>query len=71
MKLSKIINLICIVVGAAIAIYSKAEEQQNEYLLIVGIFLLMFGLYRLSRNVPSKFENEKEETFVKTEEDED
>ncbi|MFD1063749.1 hypothetical protein ACFQ1Q_10875 [Winogradskyella litorisediminis] len=71
MKLSRFINILCIVTGGAIAIYSQAEKQQNEYLLIGGIVLLMFGLYRLSRNVPSKFENREEETFVKTENDND
>ena len=28
----------------------------------------MFGVYRTSRNIPSKFENQKEESFVESEE---
>ena len=74
MKLSRYINIICIIIGGAVAIYANAAEQQNTYVLVGGIVLLMFGIYRTSRNVPSKFDNPQEETFVKTEyieEDED
>lgn len=67
MKLSKILSLVCIIVGGAIAIYAQAETKQNAYLLVVGIVLLMFGVYSISRNIPSKFDNQKEETFVKSE----
>lgn len=66
MNISKAINLICIVGGGIIAIYSQAEKEQDTYLLIGGIVLLMFGIYRTSRNIPSKFEKE-EESFIKTE----
>lgn len=69
MNLSKKINIICIVIGGIVAIYAQAEKQQNTYILIGGIVLLMFGIYRISRNVPSKFDNPQEESFVKTEKD--
>ena len=71
MNLSRIINIVCIVIGGVIAIYAQAEEEQNIYLLVGGIILLMFGIYRISRNVPSKFDNQKEESFIKTEKDDD
>lgn len=67
MKLSKIISLICIIIGGIIAVYAQAETKQNTYLLIIGIVLLMFGVYSISRNIPSKFDNQNEESFVKTE----
>ena len=56
MKISRIINLLCIVIGGIIAIYAKAEEHQNTYLLIAGIVILVFGIYRTSRGIPSKSE---------------
>jgi hypothetical protein len=68
MNLSRLLNIICIILGGIVAIYAQAEEQQNTYLLIGGIVLLMFGVYRTSRNIPSKFENQKEESFVESEE---
>lgn len=71
MNLSRILNTVCILLGGAVAIYAQAETKQNTYLLIGGIVLLMFGVYRTSRNIPSKFDNPQEETFVKTEEDKD
>jgi len=46
-----------------IAIHAQAEEEQNAYLLVGGIVLLMFGIYRTSRNVPSKFDNQEEESL--------
>lgn len=50
----KYLNYILILIGAAVAIYSKAEDEQNQYILIGGIVLLMIGVYRISRTVPSK-----------------
>ncbi|MBT8244179.1 MAG: hypothetical protein HKP48_07790 [Winogradskyella sp.] len=69
--MSRLLNIICIVLGGAIAIYVQAEDQQNTYILVGGIVLLMFGVYQISRNVPSKFENQEEESFIQTEKDED
>ncbi|GGI57783.1 hypothetical protein [Winogradskyella haliclonae] len=71
MNLSRYINIICIIIGGAVAIYANAEAQQNSYVLVGGIVLLMFGIYRTSRGVPSKFDNPKEESFIQTEEDDD
>lgn len=67
MNISRTINFICIVAGGIIAIYAQAEEKQNTYLLMGGIILLMFGIYRTSRNIPSKNDKQEEETFVKSE----
>lgn len=71
MNFSRIINIIPIVVGGAIVLIYNIGENENEYLLIGGIVLLMFGLYRISRNTPSRLDNPQEESFVKTEKDED
>ena len=49
--MSRLINIILILAGGIIAIYSQAEENQNIYILIAGIVMLMTGLYRLSRNI--------------------
>lgn len=60
--------------GGLVAIYAQAQEQQNLYLLMGGVVLLMFGIYRTSRNIPSKYDNQENEneTFIVTEdEDED
>ncbi len=69
MNISRIINFICIVAGGAIAIYAQAEEKQNMYLLMGGLVLLMFGIYRISRNIPSKYDKNEEETFIKSEDE--
>ncbi len=70
MNISRLVNFLCIIVGGLVALYVQAEEKQNTYLLIGGVALLVFGIYRTSRNIPSKSEKKEEETFVKPEEDE-
>lgn len=52
--MSRIINIILILTGGLIAIYAQAEENQNVYILIGGIVMLMTGLYRLSRGISGK-----------------
>ena len=69
MTISRLINFICIVVGGLVALYAQAQEQQNIYLLMGGIVLLMLGVYRTSRNIPSKYDKQDDETFIKTEDE--
>ncbi len=69
MTISRLINFICIVAGGLVALYAQAQEQQNIYLLMGGIVLLMLGVYRTSRNIPSKYDKQDEETFIKTEDE--
>lgn len=50
----KYLNYILILVGAITAIYAKAYFKQNSYILIGGLVVLMVGVYRLSKTIPSK-----------------
>ncbi|ULC60844.1 LPXTG cell wall anchor domain-containing protein [Flaviramulus sp. BrNp1-15] len=50
----KYLNYILIIIGAIVAMYAKTGTEQNQYVLIGGIVLLMIGVYRLSRTIPSK-----------------
>ncbi len=54
----KYLNYILIVIGAFVAIYAKAEADQNQMVLILGIVMLMVGVYRISRTVPSRKDGE-------------
>lgn len=67
-QFSKYLDLIFIVIGGFIAIYIQADEVQNPYLLVVGIVVLMFGLMRLSRRIPSK---EEEQSFIVEQDEEE
>ncbi len=69
MNISRLINFICIVAGGLVALYAQAQEQQNTYLLMGGLVLLMFGIYRTSRNIPSKHDQQEEETIIETEDE--
>ncbi len=59
---SRTYNFILILVGGLIALYADAEKQQEVYILLIGIMILMFGLYRLSRGISDKNKNTKEHT---------
>ncbi|SDZ94038.1 hypothetical protein [Bizionia paragorgiae] len=61
------ISYLLIVVGGAVAIYANAEEQQNTLILVLGILVLMFGIYRLSSTITSKSEKEDTTTYIEEE----
>ncbi|WP_406683972.1 hypothetical protein N1F78_14960 [Seonamhaeicola sp. MEBiC1930] len=56
----KYLNYILIVIGAIIALYANSKQEQNQFILIIGIVFLMIGIYRISRTIPSKREREDE-----------
>ena len=58
MNISKNINYIFILIGAIVALYGQRQEEKNEALLIGGIVLLMIGIYRISKNIPSKSDSD-------------
>jgi hypothetical protein len=60
MNINRFINFILILAGGLVAIYAKAEEEQNQYILIGGIVVLMIGLYRLSRGISSRNTSEND-----------
>ncbi|CAM4313094.1 MULTISPECIES: hypothetical protein [Gillisia] len=45
-KYGQLINTILIVIGGAIIIYTISEEDRNQYLQVLGLVIIMFGLYR-------------------------
>ncbi|NCO62948.1 MAG: hypothetical protein GW839_05005 [Flavobacteriales bacterium] len=63
----KYLNYILIVIGSIIAIYAKTGTEQNEYILIGGIAVLMVGIYRISKTIPSKYDKDDSNDFIKDE----
>ncbi|GAA4810522.1 hypothetical protein [Litoribaculum gwangyangense] len=57
----KFLNYILIIFGALIAMYAKAGANQNQYILISGIVILMIGIYRISKTIPSRNDTENDE----------
>lgn len=53
----KNINYFLIVLGALVALYAKAGGAQNQLILIAGIVVLMIGIYRIAKTIPSKKDN--------------
>ncbi|WP_231632506.1 hypothetical protein [Mangrovimonas sp. TPBH4] len=58
MNIPKRIYYIFIVIGGIVAFYAQAQEQQNTFVLIGGVALLMLGVYGISKNIPSKFDKD-------------
>lgn len=50
----KNINYILIVIGAFVVMYAKTGTNQNQLILIGGIVILMIGVYRIAKTIPSK-----------------
>ncbi|GAA4952352.1 hypothetical protein GCM10023314_27240 [Algibacter agarivorans] len=57
----KYLNYILIIVGAFVAMYAKTGMDQNQYVLIGGLVVLMIGVYRVARTIPSKTDDDAED----------
>jgi hypothetical membrane protein len=55
----KYLNYILIVLGAFVALYATQGTEENEYILIGGIAMLMMGIYRISKTIPSKYDEDE------------
>jgi len=63
MFLSKYLSYILILIGCFVAVYAQAEAKQNTLVLVLGIIVLMFGLYRIYSTIPDKKEEEEKDEF--------
>lgn len=54
MKYNTYLNYLLIFIGSMVAIYAQAGVKQDVVVLILGIIILMFGLYRISSTLSSK-----------------
>lgn len=62
-KYTQIINVILIVVGGAILIFTITGEEKSKYLQILGLVIIMLGLYRATNywvGTKDDFEDENE-----------
>lgn len=61
----KYLNYILILIGAVVAMYAKVGQDQNQAVLIGGIIILMIGVYRIARTIPSKHTEDNKEDNLK------
>ena len=54
----KYLNYLFIIIGAVVAMYAKTGTEQNQFILIGGIVLLMVGIYRITKTIPNKDDEE-------------
>ena len=57
-------NYLFILFGAIVAIYANANKDQNIVLLVLGIAILMYGIFNLQKTIPSK---KNKSSFIKSE----
>lgn len=57
----KYFNYILIILGALVALYAKTVTEENLFILIAGIIMLMVGIYRISKAIPSKFNDDQDQ----------
>lgn len=59
---SQIVNSFLIIAGGAILLFQISGEEDNPYILIAGLVMLMYGLYRATNHWVIANEEGKEET---------
>jgi len=61
-KRFKYIPHLSIIIGFLVALIGHSNPIKNQYVLIIGIVIMLSGIYKLSVTIPSKnSESEKEE----------
>ena len=58
--MKNLLNYLLILTGGIVAIYAQATEEQNTVVLILGMIILMFGIYRIASQIPSKSEKQQD-----------
>ena len=62
LKNSQVLNSLSIIVGGALLIFQISVEEKNPYIMIGGLVLLMFGLYRATNYwVDTKDDHKKDD----------
>lgn len=60
---SQVLNSLSIVLGGALLIFQISVEEKDPYIMILGLVLLMFGLYRATNHwVETKDDHKKNNT---------
>lgn len=63
MKLNRqVFNIFIVVIGAGMLIYNMAMESENIYVKIIGLVLLMYGLYTSTQQWVTDNKEEKDDT---------
>ncbi|CAM4320421.1 hypothetical protein [Gillisia limnaea] len=60
-KYGQIFNTVLIVIGGGILIYTISGEYKNRYLQILGLVVIMFGLYRATNHWVETKDDHKDE----------
>ncbi|NJW54120.1 hypothetical protein [Salinimicrobium oceani] len=68
---SQFLNSMLIIIGGAILLFEISGEERNVYVMILGLVLLMFGLYKATNFWVETKDDHKAETQDREDEDTD
>jgi hypothetical protein len=69
---SQTLNSILILVGGAVLLFEISGEERNVYVMVLGLVMLMFGLYRATNFwVETKDDHKKENEDINEDESDD
>jgi hypothetical protein len=60
-KLKRNLSYALILLGGILALYEQSKSDSNQYLIILGLAMLMIGVYRTSRRIPDKKQDSNNE----------
>lgn len=66
----QVLNIVVLLLGAGLLIYDLTGENDNVYIKIIGLVLLMFGLYTTTQQWVAGNEQEERDEFEKEEDGE-
>lgn len=67
LKNTNLVSYICMMLGI-IALFTQVDKKttESQYITIVGLSLLIIGIYRMAKKLPSKREEDYKEPLVRT-----
>jgi hypothetical protein len=51
-KLKRNLSYALILIGGILALYEQSRNEANQYVIILGLAMLMVGVYATSRRIP-------------------
>lgn len=70
LKNTNLISYLCMLTGTVL-LFTQVDKKttESQYVTIVGISLLIIGIYRMAKRLPNKNQEDYQEPLVKTKKD--
>lgn len=70
LKNTNLVSYLCMLTGTVL-LFTQVDKKttESQYVTIVGISLLIIGIYRMAKRLPNKNQEDYQEPLVKTKKD--